>query len=526
MVLGTACLVLGVALPIACLQPTQITVRVETDMTCGQGEGELSQVLVGVGGGESTSVSPKSACTDGFVGSVTVVPGKTADTVDIDVVGALGGSTCTIGAANADGCVVAKRRLSFIDHIPLSITIRLESDCAGVVCPGAQTCSAGVCVDPQCTSNCTDGGDGGGGPRITSLSSGGDSTCVITSTGDVFCWGDSTSRKLFHDAPIQPTLIPELHGAKQIVLGRAHGCATFPDNKLGDVVKCWGANDRYQAGGPDGALVTTPTLINDPNGTALNARALAAGDDFTCAALPLGPVACWGAGDVGQIGITKNPGTPKPFTVGGVKIGVGPLAPPGPIIAAGSAHACVVGSLATPCTGGTSGSNCGVVCWGLNGDGQCSLPAESPAVPRYVATSARGVYAGGNRSLVTTVSTKNGIDPELWAWGRGVGTIPSSDVPRQVTGFSSFLGVSAGIDHACVLDAGRPKCMSGDSTFMGTFASAVPTATLFGALASGFNHACALTAKTGNVWCWGKNEKLQLGGNDKASNPHKVTLPQ
>ncbi len=521
-----AALFVGIAAPAACLSPTEITVRVETDMTCGEADGDLEKVLVGTGTGEAATVSLKGPCQDGFVGSVTIVPGK-SDTIDIDVVGRLQGAKCDLGSANGDGCVVAKRRLSFIEHIPLTITVRLDSDCAGVECPSNQTCQAGVCVDPQCTSSsCSDGGDGGTTPRATILTAGGDATCASDGNGNWVCWGDSTGGKLFRSGTIPPTLVTELQGAKKVVLGRAHGCGVFPDPSAGDVVKCWGANDRFQAGSADATNVTKPSPVLDANGAPVTAPSyLAAGDDFTCAAVDGGPVLsrsiveCWGAGDVAQLGSSVPNGTPKATVVKGVTIGKDA---PANALAAGANHACAIANLTNaPCTGG---SQCGVVCWGLNKDGQCSTPSDSPAFPRLVATNARGIYAGGDRSFV---KRPNLVDTaaELWAWGKGVDTIPSTPTPTKVSNFALVVAASGGTDHACVLDGIRPSCVAGDPNFMGAFNTTVPNATAFGAMASGWNHACALTAKSGQVWCWGKNDKLQLGA-DKATSPHRVTLPQ
>lgn len=501
---------MALAAPAACLSPTQITVRVETDMTCGTADGELEKVFVGTGGGQSTSVDLSAPCTDGFVGSVTIVPGKSADTVDIDVVGRLQGAKCDLSSANGAGCVVAKRRLSFIDHLPLTITIKLESECASVECPGNQTCQAGVCVDPQCTTNCSDAGDGGTTPRATLLTAGGDATCAGDGNGKWACWGDSTSGKLFATGNIGTTLIPQLDGAKRVVLGRAHGCATFPDPNLGDVVKCWGASDRFQAGGADGSgTVAKPSPIFDTNGVTLaGVLDLAAGDDFTCAITAKKEVVCWGAADVGQIGIVKQPGTPKAYPVQGVS---GATA-----LAAGAQHACALASLGnTPVAG--------VVCWGLNKDDQCSVPAGSPANPRQVAITGRAVYAGGNRSLVRRFGDVNTTQSELWGWGLGTGSVPSSAVPARIGSYTQVLGASSGYDHACVLEGVRPACASGDGSFMGSFGSTVPNATAFSTVVSGHDHACALTAKTGQVWCWGKNNALQLGG-AKATNPNRVNL--
>lgn len=515
-------LALGALGPAACLEPTQITVRVETDMTCGQGEGELQSVLVGAGGTESVSITPQSACADQFVGSVAVVPGTGAGAVDITVVGTIGGSKCAIDSPNGNGCVATKRRLSFIDHIPLSITIRIESECAGVTCTGNQTCSAGKCVDPGCGSSCGDaGGDGGGGgPRITAITSGGNSTCATTTAGDVVCWGDAQSRKLFVDAnAIPPTKIPELAGAKNIVLGRAHGCATFTDPN-GDVVKCWGANDKVQAGHPDMPVVTVPNPVID--GTTAKpltgVLALAAGDDFTCALTASKTVACWGASDQGQLGFGAMANLSKAKPVPNL---VNPTA-----IAAGSTHACAVAQL----SGNNLCTSCGVVCWGSNKDGQVTGTPDSVLTPRAVQLPApRGLFAGGNRSLVTRapIVVQNGATAEALYWGRPVGDLPVAVGPTLIPAFGKVEAASSGLEHACLLNAARPYCKAADPAFL-NFNSKVPSTLEFGAITSGWEHTCVVSKIAGQAWCFGKNDAFRLGGAaaQALQSPNRVDLPK
>lgn len=514
-------LTLGVLGPVACLQPTQITVRVETDMTCGQGEGELQSVLVGAGGTDTVKIDPQSTCADQFVGSVAVVPGSGAGSVDITVVGTIGGSKCAIDSPNGNGCVATRRRLSFIDHIPLSITIRIESECAGITCTGNQTCSAGKCVDPSCGSSCGDaGGDGGtGGPRITAITAGGNSTCATTSDADVVCWGDSQTRKLLvDDNTIPPTKIPALHGVKNLVLGRAHGCATFTDPN-GDVVKCWGANDKYQAGQVDGPVATLPAPVLDgTTGKSLTGvLALAAGDDFTCAVTATKTVVCWGAGDQGQIGYAAQPGTYKAKPVAYV---VNATA-----IAAGSNHACAAALL----SGNNTCSSCGVVCWGANKDGQSSGVTDGFVAPRAVQTlPPRSLFAGGNRTmLVRAPSIANTTSSEGWYWGRAVGDLPTTNAPTLIPPFAKVEAASSGLEHACLLNAARPYCKASDPAFL-NFNAKVPSTLEFGAITSGWEHTCVVSKIAGQAWCFGKNDAFRLGGTaaQAIQSPNRVDLPK
>lgn len=506
MLLGFASIAIAIAPIVSCLKPTQITVRVETDIPCGPGgEGELADVLVGAGGSTVGELALKGACAGGLVGTATVVPGKNNDAVDITVVGAIGATKCTIDSLNEGGCIVAKRRLSFIDHIPLEITVRLDAACAGLDC-GDGTCSEGKCIPKTCTTDCGDGGtDGGPTPVITSLSAGGNSTCAIVSTGDVVCWGESTNGKLFAKGPIKATVTPALFGAKALALGRAHGCGIFPEGPNSTVVKCWGANDKYQAGSKTiGVDVTTPTSVTDLQGVPLaNVTAITAGDDFNCAIAGDGHVLCWGDGAQAQIGTLKSTGTPNAIQVANVASASG--------IAAGASHACARGTFSGTnlvCANGA----CGVVCWGANQNSQCSGVADGWVPPKGVPIKADLLAAGGDRTLAIVAG-------DVGYWGQGVGALPPTTIPVKPALLPKAIAVSGGTEHACLVTAvgNRPFCVANDGNFSVGLSG---IASKFTTVVSGWKHACGITAN-GAVWCWGANDQWQLGGKD-AKSPNRV----
>jgi len=95
--------------------------------------------------------------------------------------------------------------------------------------------------------------------------------------------------------------------------------------------------------------------------------------------------------------------------------------------------------------------------------------------------------------------------------------------------------VSAGFSHACAVVAGRLSCWGDDGDgrlgVAGADASTgQPPMNIAGgpwvAPAVGSVHSCAL-ASDGSVWCWGGNDKGQLGSGDRTSRPEprQVTLP-
>jgi alpha-tubulin suppressor-like RCC1 family protein len=84
-------------------------------------------------------------------------------------------------------------------------------------------------------------------------------------------------------------------GAVLVAAGGAHTCAVLN----GDVVSCWGANQRGQTGQGNAAqTVKNPTVVPGLDAIA----SVAAGSLHTCARGLDGSVWCWGANDSGQCG--------------------------------------------------------------------------------------------------------------------------------------------------------------------------------------------------------------------------------
>jgi hypothetical protein len=141
--------------------------------------------------------------------------GPLDDTVSLRVVLGVGRSAddCVArdgGAADYNGCIVARRTLRYLPHTPLTLPIVLRKACEGKACPG-QTCVQGQCVDPTIVdpSRCIDdqscgeqallppvppppppGTDGGFDATVTDAAhadaEGGGPTCQTASTGACF----------------------------------------------------------------------------------------------------------------------------------------------------------------------------------------------------------------------------------------------------------------------------------------------------------------------------------------------------
>ena len=154
---------------------------------------------------------------------------------------------------------------------------------------------------------------------IAQISNGGYSTCAVTSTGGVKCWGIGNAGNLGNgansgmDAPVSVTTAgtTSLINIVRVSLGYDHSCAL---TSMGSV-KCWGYGGSGQLGNNATSNQTRPVdvLTSTSGNPALASIAqLGLGNIHSCAVTIAGEVKCWGGGTVGQLGnnATSNSSTP------------------------------------------------------------------------------------------------------------------------------------------------------------------------------------------------------------------------
>jgi alpha-tubulin suppressor-like RCC1 family protein len=234
---------------------------------------------------------------------------------------------------------------------------------------------------------------------------------------------------------------------------------------------------------------------------------------------------CGGGGDS-----PSAPGTPSPSPAGPggpVVVTSGPS-----VVTAGGAHSCAL----------TSGG--AAYCWGRGEAGQLGAVASRGCVLdggtfpcSLVPVAVQGglafaqVFAGGAH---TCALTREG---SAYCWGYngtgqlGNGTTTNTSVPVAVSGGRTFASLDAGANHTCgITGSGAAYCWGsnergqlGDGT---TTARSAPVAvsggqTFQSMTAGGFNfgHTCGLTTG-GAAYCWGDNERGQLGTGTSDVAPH------
>lgn len=394
------------------------------------------------------------------------------------------------------------------------------------------------------------------------IDSGGGFTCVITTDGTVSgivrCWGTGSNGRLgTGDVEPRGDSPDELGDALPVVqlgtgasaiavaLGLDHACALLVDR----TVKCWGANQSGQLGAGD-----TIKRGDDPGemgdalptvdlGTGRTAKAIAAGQAFTCAILDDDTLKCWGSGSSGRLGTgdTENRGNQAGEmgdALPAIDLGTGrtPVA-----VTAGEFHACAVlddGSLK---------------CWGRNEDGQLGYGDTNDRgdQPGEMGDALAAIDLGAGRTAAAVDAGRQhtcAVDDasEVVCWGRGgslgtgtgdnrgdeVGEMGDALVGADIGTGRTPVAVHTGSFHTCaVLDDANVKCWGfglygrlglgsegsrgADPGQMGDALAAVDLGTgrTASAVAPGLSHTCAVLDNE-SVKCWGQNHRGQLALGD------------
>lgn len=352
---------------------------------------------------------------------------------------------------------------------------------------------------------------------VIAISAGYAHTCAVTSSGGVKCWGWNAAGQLGDGNTTYSPLPVDVIGLNSPVVGIAvgadHSCALTSSG----AVACWGANDRGQLG--NGTLMASgaPVAVNALGDVV---TALAAGDQHNCALLNSGVVTCWGNNVDGQLG---NGSTASDSSL---PVAVQGLASDMRAISTGERHTCALNN---------SG---GVACWGSNGSGQLGdgsvIGKTAPVVVNGLASGAIAIATGAFHTCALT--NVGGVK----CWGRnsegqlGDGATTDRLTPVDVGGLSmGVIAISAGAYHSCALTF-RSGVYCWGANAVGqlgvgdTAEHKTPTlvSSLQGdvrAISTGAEHSCALTS-IGGVYCWGANNRSQLGNGNTTGSHRPVAV--
>jgi alpha-tubulin suppressor-like RCC1 family protein len=335
-------------------------------------------------------------------------------------------------------------------------------------------------------------------------------------------------------------------------------------------VGTWTFRITYRAGSGDDRLViaeasgvgtvtanTTTTVPLTSTKLSSPATAVATGRDHSCARLADGTVKCWGANESGQLG----DGATRPFERRPVVLEDFPNVA---AIATGENHTCAI----LTNDPSTLESTRTMWCWGANesgqlGNGRSGDPSPTPVSVRTSDTDSSpltgvdAIATGSRHTCAIQKVNASDIGGTVWCWGNnGLGQLgrgPTSTTDRtraeQVTGLSSpAIAIAGGgptfpfLDgHSCAsLKDGTVWCWGanergqlGNGSREGrashspeqVLTSLDPRTALTNAIAiaAGWDHSCA-SLKDGTVWCWGANESGQLGTGRRVESPLAVKV--
>ncbi len=393
----------------------------------------------------------------------------------------------------------------------------------------------------------------GGGPPFNDVSAGEGFSCALSRRGDVYCWGLNRFGTLgagdLVDAATPRQVVGDVAFSSLTATG-SHACALAPDG----AAYCWGQNASRELGAESNDICVTtqgrelpcsvrPLAVSGD----LRFQSIDAGWRHNCGLTAQGDAYCWGWNQFGQLGTT----TTETCLTDGVVLN-----------ACSTTPVAVSGGLRFKSISAGFWQTCGLTvddqtyCWGRNilgtfGDGTTREGGSTPVL------GATGVTLG---SLSSGSGAACGItvDRVTVCWGGvnaagelGDGTNVRHLTPQPVAGdFVRVRSVNTATEnnflaHVCgIVSNGEARCWGSNrfgqlgiaTTQTCQFANIVfscinvPVTVAgdhrFVSVALGNEHTCGATL-VGDVLCWGRNDRGQLGDGtttDRAE-PVLVALP-
>ncbi len=360
------------------------------------------------------------------------------------------------------------------------------------------------------------------------------STCAISRTGKIYCWGSGLYGQLGNGAPFQ--LLPMeidvsslgiTNNFKEISAGLYYYCAIHDSGKI----YCWGQNDEGVMGnGNNSTDYATPVEVNMAGtGFTNDFKSLAAGLDIqwngtghACAIHSTGQLFCWGNNDNGKLGTGNMVDSATPILVNNSQFSSPEIID----VSAGHHHTCAIDS------------NEKLYCWGGNsfgalGNGNAadqSLPVEVNVSSLGLTNNFKKVSAGASHTCALHTNNK------AYCWGIGMfGMLGNGFDTNQLTpaevGFSqagfanTIKDISAGIDSTCAIDINNKGFCWGNNEwgqlgigFMGNnynlpqpIEDQAPEYATFKQLSTNHGrHTCGIGIN-GKTYCWVYGYAGQLG---------------
>ncbi|WP_192484591.1 MULTISPECIES: RCC1 domain-containing protein [Cysteiniphilum] len=360
--------------------------------------------------------------------------------------------------------------------------------------------------------------------KWSSISAGLNFNCAIDSVGQPYCWGENVYGQLGNNStttsyiPVKPNQIEDI---TSLSAGSFHACAV---NNSGEAY-CWGKGKSGQLG--NGDIKSSPEPIKVNQDRSVKFQMVSSGGEFSCALDQDKKAYCWGSNSMGQLGLgtTTNMSEPTVLSFGSEQV----LS-----ISAGTSHACAI-------TQSTTNEAKSVMCWGSNAQGQLGLGNTTAKVLSPKAMNLDGINAKpvvvkagnqytcvgfDNNTLYCTGSNKYG------QLGQKDKIPTSTNHLIKVENLENIQSFSVGNYHTCAMDNNNKawcwgtndKGQLGNGTFDQANVPSMVIGDSYKAIANGNQHSCAITPSA-TIQCWGDDSKGQLGVNPESISDKKSNKP-
>jgi alpha-tubulin suppressor-like RCC1 family protein len=341
---------------------------------------------------------------------------------------------------------------------------------------------------------------------VDRVAQGYDSGCLLTPTGEAWCWGNNEYGQL--GAPtakscasgfVSCTWVPVRSQApvqfSEVSPSLRHSCGI----DISGQAWCWGFGRGGQLGNGSSVDSSTPVPIAgghrfvhvDAGSTGL----------LSCALDLDGKAWCWGPGDSGGLGNGTTDSSNSPVEV--------LASQPFLSVGVGSNHGCGLDATGQ------------AWCWGRNPYGALGRGVSGASLVPAAVTGGHqfeSLSVGGDFNCGLTSAGA------AWCWGFGLalgdGVLAQSDVPVAVAGAHVFFSLSSGYQHTCGLTSDGTAWCWGWAALTGSgteIQSKIPTAVSggnrFRILRAGGTATCGITM-TGALLCWGLNSNGAVGQNN------------
>jgi alpha-tubulin suppressor-like RCC1 family protein len=339
--------------------------------------------------------------------------------------------------------------------------------------------------------------------RVLQVSESAYTTCAVTETHGVKCWGYNGYGQLGNGTTTNSHIPIGVLGLTSDVQAVSVGTYTACALTTAGGVKCWGYNGNGELG--DGTT-TNSNIPVDVVGLTSGIQQISVGTYTVCALTISGGAKCWGDNSYGEIGDGTTIERHIPTTVTGLTSSVAQISE----------------SHYTACVVMAAGS---VKCWGDNSYGQIG---DGTTTDRHTPTNVDGLTSGivqVSAGTNTTCAVNTFGSVKCWgdnSYGQiGDGTTTDRHTPTNVDGLTSdIMQVSAGTNTTCAVDTvGAAKCWGrntygelGNGSYISSNLPVGVTGLTSGVnqISTGQSTTCATTTVMG-VKCWGYNGTGQVG---------------